>query len=154
MNAILFLSTLPNIRFWPASSSPQLPKFRDAAFASLESQIRTSEANARPQGTFSSSSCQRKQRIPLRTSNPSSCRLGLLVLLRNLLDREACYSVSVACNPAGREHRTRGQALLQLLGLLRVEKDQGVEMSLAADLELDLLGALVLLDSGGYGQNR
>ena len=44
---------------------------------------------------------------------------------------------------------TRGQALLKLVGLLGVGEDQSVEVSLAADLELDLLAALVLLDPGG-----
>jgi hypothetical protein len=44
---------------------------------------------------------------------------------------------------------TGRQALLELLGLLRVLEDQGVEEPLAADLELDLLGVLVLLDPGG-----
>ena len=44
---------------------------------------------------------------------------------------------------------TGRQALLELLGLVRVLEDQGVEEPLAADLELDLLGVLVLLDPGG-----
>lgn len=46
--------------------------------------------------------------------------------------------------PTGRE------TLLKLLGLLRVLQDQGVEEPLAADLELDLLALVVLLDPGGY----
>lgn len=46
--------------------------------------------------------------------------------------------------------RTRGQALLQLLGLLGVLDDQSVKVALAADLELDLGGLGVLLDPGGY----
>jgi hypothetical protein len=46
--------------------------------------------------------------------------------------------------------RTRRQALLQLLSLLRVLDDQSVKVTLAADLELDLGGLGVLLDPGGY----
>lgn len=45
--------------------------------------------------------------------------------------------------------RTRRQALLQLLGLLSVLENQGVEVSLAADLELDVVALLVLLDPRG-----
>ena len=48
------------------------------------------------------------------------------------------------------ESRTRRQALLQLLGLVRVLEDKGVQVALAADLELDLLRVGVLLDPGGY----
>lgn len=46
--------------------------------------------------------------------------------------------------------RTRGKALLQLVGLVAVLEDEGVEVSLAPDLELDVLGLLVLLDPRGY----
>jgi hypothetical protein len=45
--------------------------------------------------------------------------------------------------------RTRRQALLELLGLLRVLENQGVEVLLASDLELDVSDLLVLLDPGG-----
>lgn len=45
--------------------------------------------------------------------------------------------------------RTGGQALLELLGLLGVLEHQGVEVLLAADLELDVADLLVLLDPGG-----
>lgn len=48
---------------------------------------------------------------------------------------------------------TRRQALLQLLGLLGVLEHQGVEVLLAADLELDVLALLVLLDPRGYLKN-
>lgn len=44
---------------------------------------------------------------------------------------------------------TGRQGLLELLGLVRILEDQGVEEPMAADLELDLLGLLVLLDPGG-----
>ena len=37
------------------------------------------------------------------------------------------------------QRRTRGKGLLQLLGLVLVLEDEGVEVALAADLELDLL---------------
>lgn len=44
---------------------------------------------------------------------------------------------------------TRRQALLQLLGLVIVLQHQGVEVLLASDLELDVVGLLVLLDPRG-----
>jgi hypothetical protein len=47
-----------------------------------------------------------------------------------------------------RERRTRRKRLLELLGLVGVLKDEGVEVSAAADLELDLrrtLGGLLLI---------
>lgn len=63
-------------------------------------------------------------------------------------------SVSLPQRPSylssGQRFRTRRQALLQLLGLLGVLHDQGVQVALAADLELDLLRLGVLLDPGGY----
>lgn len=43
-----------------------------------------------------------------------------------------------------------GQALLELVGLVRVLQDQGVQVALAADLELGL-ASLVLLDAGICG---
>ena len=46
--------------------------------------------------------------------------------------------------------RTRGEALLELLGLLSVLEDESVEEPLAADLELDLGVLGVLLDPSGY----
>lgn len=59
--------------------------------------------------------------------------------------------VLAASAPGGAEGgcRTRGEALLELLGLLRILEDKGVQVPLAADLELDLLGALVLLNARG-----
>jgi hypothetical protein len=81
-------------------------------------------------------------------------RRGLagLVLLRELLDLQACsaHALLVSCRAMGaRGVRTRRQALLQLLGLVGVLEDKGVQVSLAADLELDLLAVGVLLDPGG-----
>lgn len=46
-----------------------------------------------------------------------------------------------------RSQRTRGQALLELVGLVGVLQDKGVEVLLAANLELGLLGLAVLLDA-------
>lgn len=46
--------------------------------------------------------------------------------------------------------RTWWQTLLQLLGLIRVLEDERVDESLAPDLELDVVGLLVLLYAGGY----
>ena len=66
------------------------------------------------------------------TRKASRLRGLSLVLLGDILDLEA-----------GRKR------LLELLGLLGVLQDESVEVPLAADLELDLLGALVLLDARG-----
>jgi len=52
----------------------------------------------------------------------------------------------------GESWHTGGEALLELLGLIGVLQDKGVEVSLAPDLELDLLGVLVLLDPGSCGK--
>ena len=49
--------------------------------------------------------------------------------------------------------RTRGKALLELVGLVGVLENKGVQEALAADLELDLLGLAVLLDPGGCRSN-
>lgn len=49
---------------------------------------------------------------------------------------------------SGAAHTGR-QALLQLGGLLGVLEDKSVEVRLAADLELDGVDLLVLLDPGG-----
>jgi len=91
---------------------------------------------------------------------PRSCRgLPLLVLLRNVLDLEVCSLLQCVSGPPPssgilpraerRGFHTRGQAGLELLGLVGVGEDEGVEVPLAADLELDLLAGLVLLDPGG-----
>lgn len=45
--------------------------------------------------------------------------------------------------------RTGWQALLELLGLVRVLQHQSVEVLLAADLELDIADLLILLDARG-----
>ena len=47
------------------------------------------------------------------------------------------------------EKRTRGKRLLELLGLVRVLEDKGVDVPRAADLELDVVDLLVLLDARG-----
>lgn len=47
------------------------------------------------------------------------------------------------------ERRTRGQGLLELIGLVGVLQDEGVDETLAADLELNLLGLAVALDPSG-----
>lgn len=45
--------------------------------------------------------------------------------------------------------RTRGKALLELVGLVGVLEDKGVQEALTADLELGLLVLTVALDPGG-----
>jgi hypothetical protein len=45
----------------------------------------------------------------------------------------------------GRNKHTRRQGFLELVGLLIVMEDEGVEQALAADLEFDLGGLLVAL---------
>jgi len=51
------------------------------------------------------------------------------------------------------EEHTGGKALLELLGLVVVLKHESVEVLLAADLELDVVGLLVLLDTCGCWNN-
>jgi hypothetical protein len=46
--------------------------------------------------------------------------------------------------------RTWWEGLLELVGLLGVLEDKGVEVALAADLELDHRGLLVALDACSY----
>ena len=53
-----------------------------------------------------------------------------------------------------RRAHTGRERLLQLLGLVGVLEHQGVEVLLAADLELDVVGLLVLLDPGGCSHPR
>lgn len=82
------------------------------------------------------------------------CRvLSLLVLLGDLLDLQSCAPAMLVRIPkrSGCEEsvRTRGQALLQLLSLVGVLQDEGVEVLRASDLELGLRRLLVLLDPGG-----
>lgn len=48
-----------------------------------------------------------------------------------------------------RAERTRRQALLQLVGLVGILQDEGVQETVAADLELGLVGLTALLDAGG-----
>lgn len=47
--------------------------------------------------------------------------------------------------------RTRWQGLLELVGLLGVLEDKGVQVTLAADLELDQGGLLAALDASRAG---
>lgn len=92
--------------------------------------------------------------IFIRSGNPA--HLFLLLVRGNIDDIEACYPVSILEN--SREApgvirrpwgiRTRRQALLQLLGLLIILHGEGVEVSLASDLELDLVVLGVLLNAG------
>lgn len=53
----------------------------------------------------------------------------------------------------GRAH-TRRKGLLKLLGLVVVLQHQGVEVLLASDLELDVVGLLVLLDPRGCKKSK
>ena len=48
-----------------------------------------------------------------------------------------------------RKH-TRGKRLLELLGLVGVLEDEGVDVPRAADLELDVVDLLVLLYARSY----
>jgi hypothetical protein len=77
-----------------------------------------------------------------------------LVLLGNLGDLQVCRVVPTSATTfslgATVVRHTGRQALLQLLGLVGILEDKGVEVLLAADLELDVVGLLVLLDPRGY----
>lgn len=50
--------------------------------------------------------------------------------------------------------RTRGQALLELVGLVGVLQDKGVDEAGAADLELDLLVLGVALDASSCSTDK
>lgn len=56
----------------------------------------------------------------------------------------------------GRERicHTGREGLLELLGLVGVLEDQSVQVLLAADLELDVLGLLVLLDARSCSKTK
>jgi hypothetical protein len=49
-----------------------------------------------------------------------------------------------------RSKRTRRQALLELVGLVRILENESVQEAVAADLELGLAGLAAALDAGGY----
>ena len=92
----------------------------------------------------------------LHLVNASSSRL---VLLGASGDRQVCPPLVIlssrhaaaqrASSVRGRVQHTRGQGLLQLLGLVGILEHQGVQVRLAADLELDVADLLVLLDACG-----
>jgi hypothetical protein len=81
--------------------------------------------------------------------------LALLVLLGGVGDGKTYASGQLAVailmimlrGVGGRFAHTRGKRLLELLGLVLILEDEGVEVTVAADLELDLLGR-GLLDTG------
>lgn len=50
--------------------------------------------------------------------------------------------------------RTRRERLLELLGLLGVLDNQGVQVARASDLELGQVGGLALLDARGYNVQK
>jgi len=96
--------------------------------------------------------------IFLATSPPSSslsCRLLLVLLLRDLDAFQLCNPVSVSSEilrPRITRRRTRRQRLLELIRLLGVLQNQGVQILLAPDLELALASLLVLLNPARYKQ--
>lgn len=49
--------------------------------------------------------------------------------------------------------RTRRQALLELLGLVGILKDEGIDEARSPDLELDVVGLGVLLYAGGCSES-
>lgn len=92
-----------------------------------------------------------------RAQSRSPIAISALVFLGKVGDVQVCDGcqriyVSGRASHRGRMRtkimgaRTGRQALLQLLGLVGVLEHQGVEMALAADLELDIVCLLVLLD--------
>ena len=62
---------------------------------------------------------------------------------------DACVSKFCVSIVRFSSEHTGGKALLELLGLVVVLKHESVEVLLAADLELDVVGLLVLLDACG-----
>lgn len=72
----------------------------------------------------------------------------------NLSASSVCVSSLGGIAPAlGRLNRTGRKALLKLVGLVGVLEDEGVEVLLAADLELNGLSLLVLLDASSCERN-
>lgn len=78
--------------------------------------------------------------------------LAFLVLLADLLDLQVCTFPLAPTKQVDIETvcRTRRKRLLELLGLVVVLKDEGVQVARASDLELGQVGGLVLLDTRGY----
>lgn len=65
----------------------------------------------------------------------------------------APFSAAVWGGGAGEGKRTRGQTLLELLGLVRVLEDERVQVAVAADLEFGLVGLGGLLYPGSCFRN-
>ena len=80
--------------------------------------------------------------------------LGTSLIWRSVAEEEVHPSADATSSRSACGKPTGRQGLLELLGLVRVLEDQGVEEPLAADLELDLLGVLVLLDPGGCAKKN
>lgn len=105
------------------------------------------------------SSCIHDARNP---SNPIHLfKLGvdlhglLLATLGDVFDLEGCFFLVLLANVLFVDYwilskRTRRQALLELVGLVRVLENESVQEAVAADLELGLAGLAVALDTGGY----
>lgn len=79
--------------------------------------------------------------------------LALLVLLWGLSDSQACRFVRTPFveTAISLMSRTWWEGLLELVGLLGILENKGVEVALAADLELDSSGLLALLDASRAG---
>lgn len=96
-----------------------------------------------------------KHRAGRREDDGESSHLLLGSLGTDVLDGETCTdtptrsaSISSRYTTYSLARLTRGQALPQLLGLLTILEDQGVQVSGTPDLEL---GDLLALGSGGLG---
>lgn len=102
---------------------------------------------------------------PISLSLPSNTRthqaleclcgvLALLVLLANFGDVQACGILLVSAPymwlMAVEGDRTRGQGLLELLGLVGVLDDESVQAGRASDLELGRVVGLALLYARSY----
>lgn len=74
-------------------------------------------------------------------SDGEPCSVGTISLCVHSIDD--CYQE--------RKRPTRWKRVLQLVCLVGILENEGVEVSLAADLELDLVGASSLLDARGCG---
>jgi len=97
--------------------------------------------------------------MTVQTLHPVIASSSRLVLLGDFGDRQVCPSSVIsssrcaaarsASSVCDKVQHTRGQGLLQLLGLVGILEHQGVQVLLAADLELDVADLLVLLDARG-----
>ena len=115
---------------------------------------------------LSDAQCRRAARSPLsRQGNPPSRSrpLPLLILLGRVRHCQRWHNPQISHRYfSHRSHatlkreseRTRRQTLLQLIGLVGVLEDKGVEEAVASDLELDVVGLCAALYPAGCEREK